>query len=94
MYKIKIYQTDAKWRFEGWNYAISNEFNRGDYDLVFDKYVYDDVTLDDIYLQLNEHHPNNMRSPSISDVFVINNTTTQAYYVDRIGYERIDRHWF
>lgn len=94
MYRLKIYQTNDKWRFTDWNYAIHNGFNRDDYELVFDKYVYDDVSLNGIYLQLNERHPNNMRAPSMSDVFVVYKTTVQAYYVNRIGYERIDGRWF
>lgn len=93
MYRVKIYQTDARWKYSGWNYAITHGFNKEDYELVFDRYVYDDVTLDSIYLALNERHPDNMRSPSVGDVFVLYKTTPQVYYVNRLGYERIDGRW-
>lgn len=93
MYRVKIYQTNARWKYSDWNYAISHGFNKEDYELVFDRYVYDDVTLDSIYLALNERHPDDMRSPSVGDIFVLYKTTPQVYYVNRLGYERIDGRW-
>lgn len=88
MFEIKIYQTNANYRFMDYDFAKSHNFDLRDYKEVacFD---YDSNDLEEIFRignngQLQQYFK--MRSISVSDIIEVNNI---KYYVDSFGFKEV-----
>lgn len=87
--RIKIYQTNADYRFRDVDFAKSHGLNISDYNCVFDGNVPDDTGLEDIFSMFNQdNRPNSrsMRSLSVSDIVLFHN---RYHYCDDIGFEDV-----
>ena len=62
-----------------------------DYERVYSGKKMPETSLDELYMRFNIDHPSDFtgRSVSVSDVIVIYGETTQAFYVDSIGFQEL-----
>ena len=92
-----IYQTDADYRFLGWDTA-ENKFDLKDYYKVYSSEVtnnnneHDNEILNALFVMLNTNHPKNYhsRSLSVSDIVeIVRENVTRFYYCDIFGWKLI-----
>lgn len=97
-----IYQIDGSgervfYHFMGMDYVTESgsRIRRQDYRMVSSDVLLQEDTLDSLYEKFNLHHPEDYTgySLSVSDIIVIRRgELTEAYYVDSIGFERLNGH--
>ena len=97
-----IYQIDGSgervfYHFMGMDYVTESGsmIRRQDYRMVYSDVLLQEDTLDSLYEKFNLHHPEDYTgySLSVSDIIVIRKgELTEAYYVDSIGFERLNGH--
>lgn len=97
-----IYQIDGSgervfYHFMGMDYVTESGsmIRRQDYRMVYSDVLLQEDTLDSLYEKFNLHHPEGYTgySLSVSDIIVIKKgDTAEAYYVDSIGFERLNGH--
>ena len=97
-----IYQIDGSgervfYHFMGMDYVTESGsmIRRQDYRMVYSDVLLQEDTLDSLYEKFNLHHPEGYTgySLSVSDIIVIRKgEQTEAYYVDSIGFERLNGH--
>ena len=97
--RVRIYQTDNRdWVFEGWDWAMTHGFDQQEYKRVYETYLSDDTTLNDIFDIFNIDRPDDYeaRSLSMSDIIVISEREddpydeVEVYYVDSFGFTDLD----
>lgn len=81
----EIFQTDANWRFFGYDFAKGHGYSPEEYHLVYDCDVDDDYTPEDAFYDFNMNYPDDYegRSLSVSDIVVLDGA---GYYCDSIGF--------
>jgi len=91
-YKIKqIKNRNANYLFMDYNFALENDFNLGDYDVVYEGEIEGtdvDKILDQLFVTFNVNHPEDFRghSLSVSDIVELDGVN---YYCDDIGWEKL-----
>lgn len=97
IYQLKDIPATRDIRFEPYDcLALTGEnCNSENYNLVYSGVMAAEDTLDTLYERFNLHHPAGFtgRSMSISDVVVISHGTGEvaAYYVDSIGFKKLEQ---
>ena len=92
MMPIQIFQInnirECNYAFRSYEEALRDGFNPKDYSKVYDGYVDDTASLDDIFMIFNIQRPEDFRghSLSVSDIIM---TPDGTYYVDDIGFSPI-----
>jgi hypothetical protein len=91
MMKVKVYQADINWNNKFRDYAFvmaHGGIDEDQYHCCYDGEL-NTNTLEDVYCELNMHHPVgfNGHSLSVSDIIKVEGLGT--YFVDFIGFEEI-----
>ena len=89
-YKVLQHKKINNYTFMGYEWAKNHGFTLKDYEMVYDGEIEEgktiESTLEEIFIELNCHHPANYKGHSLStsDIVVIKG---KKYYCDSIGWE-------